>query len=104
METLICSIDKVIPNQSVGYGNYMDIIISGRAYKKERKFLGFQLRPKYYYTLNIPQIKVPRSYGDLELNRIMEFYSIIIKQLLIDEIHNFKQYEKRNIYQSHRAK
>lgn len=101
METLICSIDKVIPNQSVGYGNYMDIIISGRAYKKERKFLGFQLRPKYYYTLNIPLIKDPRSYGDLELNRIMEFYSIIIKQLLIDEIHKFKQYEKRNVFKSY---
>lgn len=90
MKKLVYSIDKVVENLFIG-SSYRDLTISGRIYKKERKFLGFDLKPKYSYTINIPLLEDPFYDGEFSTNRILKSYSIVLKQKLIDKIKELEE-------------
>lgn len=90
MTKLVYSIDKVIEHLFIGMSR-RDLTISGRIYRKDRKFLGFDLKPKYYYTINIPLIDDPFFDGEFATNRILNSYSIILKQELIDKIKELEE-------------
>lgn len=94
MTKLVYSINKVIKDLYIG-NSYRDLTIAGRVYKKDRKFLGYDLKPKYYYTVNIPLIRYPFYDGEHSTNRILKSYGKIIKQELLDKIQEFKEQENR---------
>lgn len=90
MNKLIHSIDKVVEHLFIG-NSYRDLTISGRIYKKERKFLGFDLKPKYFYTISIPLLEDPFYDGEFATNRILKSYSIVLKQELVDKIKELEE-------------
>lgn len=90
MTKLVYSIDKVVEHLYVGM-SFRDLTISGRIYKKDRKFLGFDLKPKYYYSINVPLIEDPFFDGEYSTNRILKSYSIVLKQELIDKIKELEE-------------
>lgn len=96
MTKLVHSIDKVIPHLYIG-GDYRDIVISGRIYQKSRTFLGIDLSPKYYYTLNIPFIKDPFYDGEYSTNRVLNSFAQIMQQELKDKIQEFKEFDNKRL-------
>lgn len=90
MKKLVYSIDKVVENLFIG-NSYRNLTISGRIYKEYRKFLGFDLKPKYTYTISIPLLKDPFYDGEFSTNRILKSYSIVLKQELIDKIKELEE-------------
>ena len=79
---LVYSKDISVDNLFVGL-KYVTLVISGRVYKNTRKFLGWDLKPRYTYTLNVPYVENPYFDGEYGTNKILRAKSEILKQILI---------------------
>lgn len=90
---LVYSKDISIDNLFVGL-KYVTLVISGRVYKNTRKFLGWDLKPRYTYTLNVPYIENPYFDGEYGTNKILRAKSEILKQILLDKIAELEEENK----------
>lgn len=88
---LVYSKDISVDNLFVGL-KYVTLVISGRVYKNTRKFLGWDLKPRYTYTLNVPYVENP--YFDGGTNKILRAKSEILKQILLDKIAELEEENK----------
>lgn len=82
---LVYSEDISIDNLFVGL-KYVTLVISGRIYKNTRKFLGWDLKPRYTYTLNVPYISNPYHDGEYGTNRILGTKAEVLRQVMLDKI------------------
>lgn len=90
---LVYSEDISINDLFVGLQS-VTLVISGRVYKNTRKFLGWDLKPKYTYTLNVPYVEKPYFDGEYGTNKILRAKSEILKQALLDKIAEFEEEDK----------
>lgn len=90
---LVYSKDISVDNLFVGL-KYVTLVISGRVYKNTRKFLGWDLKPRYTYTLNVPYIENPYFDGEYSTNKILRAKSEILKQILLDKIAELEEENK----------
>lgn len=91
---LVYSKDISVDNLFVGL-EYVTFVISGRIYKNTRKFLGWELKSRYTYTLNVPYVENPYFDGEYGTNKILRVKSEILKQILLDKIAEFEEEEDK---------
>lgn len=92
---LVYKFDQELQDCFIG-GDFRNLTIKGRVYRKQRKFLWWS-RVFYTYTINVPYIKNPYWDGEYATNRILRSYASSMKQKLIDKINEFKENDNTGI-------
>lgn len=95
MDKLVYSVDKVIKHLYVGL-SCIDIVINGRVYRKNRRFLGYELKPRYYYTINVPFVQDPSYDEKRNTNKVLSIYAAMLKQELKDKIYELKEQDNKH--------
>ena len=93
MKELVYTKDLVIEDLFVGGYSHRNLTISGRIYKEIKKSWFKKPKIEYTYTISTPLIKNPFYDGEYGTNRVLEVYSIQMKQYLIDKIQELKENE-----------
>lgn len=90
---LVYSEDISINELFVGL-KYVTLVISGRIYKNTRKFLIWNLKPRYTYTLNVPYIRNPYYDGEYGTNKILGAKTEVLRQIMLDKIAELEEENK----------
>lgn len=92
--TLVYKKDIIASNDAIHKLFYMEILISGRIYKRTIKLPLCKPFIKYNIIVNVPSFKTD-GYWENRLFRNAQIYVSVLKQYLKDKVMEFKEQDKK---------